>query len=199
MSQTVDGPRYYGKYRGMVINNIDPENRGRVLVQVPDVLPATSSWALPCMPVTGIQSGIYAVPPLGARVWVEFEQGDLDYPIWVGGWWGTMAEVPPLAVVPPPQAPPGQNFALQTQLQNLLLISDVLGPTGGFMLKTTQGATILINDTAGITIQNGKGASITMVGPAITITGATVNIVGTGAVNINAPVVTINQGALVVT
>lgn len=199
MSQTPDGPRYYGKYRGMVINNIDLENRGRILVEVPDVLPLTSSWALPCMPVTGIQCGIYAVPTIGSRVWVEFEQGDPDYPIWVGGYWGTMAEVPALAIIPPPLAPPGQNIALQTLLQNLVLISDVIGPTGGITLKTTLGATIMVNDTTGITIQDGKGAVISMLGPAITITGAVVNIVGTGAVNITAPVVTVNQGALVVT
>jgi len=199
MSQTADGPRYYGKYRGMVINNIDPENVGRLLVEVPDVLPLTSSWALPCMPVTGIQCGIYAVPPIGARVWVEFEQGDPDYPIWVGGYWGTMAEVPALATVPPPLAPPGQNILLQTLLQNTLLISDVVGPTGGFTLKTTLGATIMVNDTTGITIQDGKGAVINMLGPAITITGATINMIGSAAVNITAPVVTINQGALVVT
>lgn len=199
MSQTADGPRYYGKYRGMVIANVDPENRGRVLVQVPDILPLTSTWALPCMPVTGLQSGVYVVPSVGARVWVEFEQGEIDHPIWVGGFWGTMAEVPVLAIIPPPLGPPGQNFMLQTLLQNTLLISDVQGPTGGFMLKTTQGATILINDTTGITIQNGKGAVITMTGPAITITGATINIIGSAAVNINAPAVTVNQGALVVT
>jgi len=78
--------RYYGKYRGLVIENIDPEQIGRVLLQVPDVLgEIPSSWAMPCVPAAGIQSGCFIVPPIGSQVWVEFEQGDPDYPIWTGG------------------------------------------------------------------------------------------------------------------
>ena len=57
---------------------------------------------------------------------------------------------------------------LQTTLQNTLVISDLPGPTGGIMLKSTTGATIIVNDT-GIYIQNGKGASIVMAGPTVTI------------------------------
>jgi hypothetical protein len=54
------------------------------------------------------------------------------------------------------------------------LISDLPGPTGGIMLKSTTGASIIVNDT-GIYIQNGKGASIVMVGPSVTVnTGALV-------------------------
>ena len=87
--------RFYGKYRGTVLNNVDPLQIGRIQVIVPDVstiLP--SSWAMPCAPVAGIQTGVFAVPPIGAGVWVEFEQGDPDYPIWAGCFWGSAAEVP---------------------------------------------------------------------------------------------------------
>ena len=84
--------KYYGKYRGTVINNLDPEFTGRLLVMVPDVTSLTpSSWAVPCVPLagpTGPPMGVYMVPPIGAGVWVEFEQGDLDYPIWSGCFWG---------------------------------------------------------------------------------------------------------------
>src|SRR5262249_54333456 len=85
-----NGPesRYYGKYRGVVVNNADPEMTGRLLVTVPDVPgPAPSSWAVPCVPLagpTGQPMGVYLVPPIGAGVWVEFEQGDPERPIWVG-------------------------------------------------------------------------------------------------------------------
>ena len=58
-------------------------------------------------------------------------------------------------------------FVVQTLLQNTLTITDTPGPTGGFLFKSTTGATLMINDT-GIIIQNGKGASIAMVGPTIT-------------------------------
>ena len=73
-----------------MINNIDPEQIGRIMAQVPDVLGETpSSWAMPCVPAAGIQAGVFVVPPIGSQVWVEFEQGDPDYPIWTGGFWGT--------------------------------------------------------------------------------------------------------------
>jgi hypothetical protein len=158
--------RYYGKYRGTVINNLDPLQIGRIQAIVPDVsniIP--SSWAMPCAPVGGMQHGQFAVPPIGAGVWMEYEQGDPDYPIWVGCFWGTAAEVPALARVVPPVVP---GITLQTVLQNGIVISDLPGPTGGIMLKSTTGATLIVNDT-GIYIQNGKGASIVMVGPTVTV------------------------------
>lgn len=162
--------KYYGKYRGTVINNVDPLQIGRIQVMVPDVSNLVpSSWAMPCVPLAGKQEGTFMVPQIGAGVWVEFEQGDPDYPIWVGGFWGVAAEVPALALVPP-AIPPGQNIVLQTTLQNTLAVSDA-PPTpvsGGIVLKSTTGAMIVVNDS-GIYIQNGKGASIFMVGPSVTI------------------------------
>jgi hypothetical protein len=86
--------RFYGKYRGLVVNNLDPLNMGRIQVMVPEVLgEIPSGWAVPCSPYTGTQAGFFAIPPIGAGVWIEFEAGDTSRPIWVGGWWGT-AEVP---------------------------------------------------------------------------------------------------------
>ena len=157
---------FFGKYRGTVIDNVDPLQTGRIMVQVPDVsnvLPST--WAMPCVPFAGPQSGSFAVPPIGASVWVEFEQGNSDYPIWSGCFWGAAAEVPALALA----APPGvQAIVLQSVGQNTLMISDVPGPTGGILLKSTTGAMIAINDT-GITISNGQGATITLTGPSVTV------------------------------
>jgi len=161
-----DARKFLGKYRGIVVDNIDPMQTGRLLVQVPDVtniLP--SSWAMPCLPFAGIQSGFYAVPEIGSTVWVEFEQGNPDYPIWVGCFWETAAQVPALALA----APPGlQQIVVQTVSQNTLLISDVPGPTGGILLKSSTGALISVSDT-GITISNGQGATILMTGPSVTV------------------------------
>lgn len=171
--------KYYGKYRGLVINNIDPEQIGRVLVQVPDVLGETpSSWAMPCVPAAGIQAGCFIVPPIGSQVWVEFEQGDSDYPIWTGGFWGVVADVPALAIAPP-AIPPGQNIALQTTGQNMLLVSDAppTPATGGIVLKSTTGAMIVVNDS-GIYISNGKGATITMLGPVVDINAGALTVLG---------------------
>ena len=162
--------RYYGKYRGTVIENIDPQQIGRVLVEVPDVLGLTpSSWALPCVPAAGIQSGVFVVPPIGSQVWVEFEQGDPDYPIWTGGFWGSAADVPAFATAPP-AIPPGQNIVMQTTGQNLVMVSDAppTPTTGGIVLKSVSGAMIVVNET-GIYISNGQGATITLIGPAVDI------------------------------
>ena len=158
--------KYFGKYRGTVINNVDPELRGRIQLMVPDVSGfAITSWALPALPIGGLQMGLFSVPMIGSGVWVEFEQGDLDYPIWVGVYWGSAAEVPALSNLLVPGVP---GIAMQTALQNGIVISDVPGPTGGIMLMSTTGAMILINDV-GITISNGQGASIQMTGPTVVI------------------------------
>lgn len=176
MSETNSSNRFYGKYRGTVVNNIDPMQQGRLLVQVPDVGGLTpSSWAEPCVPLagpTGTQMGVYLVPPIGAGVWVEFEQGDPDRPIWTGCRWGSAADIPVLALAGLPVSP---NIVLQTAGQNTIMVSDLPGPTGGIMLKSMTGASIIVNDT-GIYIQNGKGASLTMIGTALTVTGTPVDV-----------------------
>jgi len=161
-----ESPRYYGVYRGTVVNNIDPLNMGRILAIVPDVGGLTpTTYAMPCIPIAGKQMGTFMVPQIGAGVWIQFEAGDPDYPVWTGGWWGSAAEVPALALAGVPGDP---NYVIQTTLQNAIVVSDLAGPTGGIMLKSTTGATIIVNDT-GIYIQNGKGASIVMTGPTVTI------------------------------
>jgi Type VI secretion system/phage-baseplate injector OB domain len=170
LSSAKGNDKFYGKYRGRVLDNIDPQQIGRVSVQVPDVpgmIPA--SWALPCVPAAGPQSGCFVVPPIGAQVWVEFEGGDIDFPIWTGGFWGTAAEVPQLAITLAP-VPPGQNIVLQTTGQNAIVLSDSVPTTvsGGIVLKSPSGATIVVNDL-GVHISNGKGASISLVGPVVTV------------------------------
>jgi len=136
--------RYYGKYRGTVFNNIDPEQRGRIMAIVPAVHGLTpTSWALPCVPIAGKQNGVYVVPKIGDGVWIEFEQGDPDYPIWVGGFWGIAAEVPLAALAGNPADP---NIVIQSLLQQAVIVSDmppsvpppVMPPvptTGGIILR----------------------------------------------------------------
>ncbi len=165
--------QFLGKYRGVVDNNVDPLMRGRLLVTVPGVLgDVPSAWAEPCVPLagpTGTPMGVFMVPPVGSGVWVEFERGDPSHPIWVGCRWGAPADVPPFAHAGVPAAP---SIVFQTLGQNALVISDLPGPTGGIMLKSTSGASLIVNDT-GIYINNGKGASIVMSGPTVDVnTGA---------------------------
>jgi len=87
--QDVVGARHYGKYRGIVSDNQDPNNLGRIRANVPEALgKVVSGWALPSLPYSGNGSGFFRVPPSGAGVWIEFEAGDLSRPIWTGCWWG---------------------------------------------------------------------------------------------------------------
>jgi len=118
-----EGPKYYGIYRGTVTNNVDPMQIGRILATVPDaggLVPTT--WAMPAMPIAGKQMGVYVVPQIGAGVWIQFEAGDPDRPVWTGGWWGNVAEVPALALAGVPANP---NVVIGSMLQNTIVVSDL--------------------------------------------------------------------------
>jgi hypothetical protein len=166
-----DSTRFYGKYRGLVMNNVDPEGRGRLQVQVPDVsqlLPTT--YAEPCFPFTGQNSGFYIVPPPGAGVWVEFEQGDPSYPIWTGGWFARSSEMPSVS-----GQTPGVPIVAITTLTHQIVLNDLPG-AGGILLKTVTGAKIEIN-ALGITIDNGMGAKITLTGPQVDINNGALTVI----------------------
>ena len=166
--------RFYGKYRGMVINNLDVMKLGRIQAQVPDVLGLIpSTWAMPCFPFAGKQSGAFVLPDVGSGVWIEFEQGDPDYPIWTGCWYGVAAEVPGLALAGTPGL---QTYLVQTTGQTTLMLSDTPGPTGGILLKTASGAMISVNES-GITITNGTGATITLTGPTVSINNGALDVI----------------------
>ena len=165
--------RHYGKHRGVVVDNIDPLQLGRVLVQVPKVFNGDARWAMPCVPVAGHQSGLFLLPPIGAPVWVEFEQGEAELPIWVGGYWVDAAELPSMAQAGQAVAP---GLILQTPGQNALAVSDLPGPNGGVVLRSQAGASIAVNE-AGITISNGRGASIVLAGSMVTINDGALTVV----------------------
>jgi len=162
------GKRFWGKYKGTVTINVDPEFRGRIICTVPQVLGVTpSNWCEACTPLagpTGPPMGVYMVPPPGAGVWVEFEGGDPEKPIWSGCRLAS-SNVPPLALAGNPADP---NICIQSLLQNMIMVSDMPPTplTGGIILKSTTGAMIVVNDS-GIYISNGKGAMVTMIGTAI--------------------------------
>jgi uncharacterized protein involved in type VI secretion and phage assembly len=154
--------RFYGKYRGSVESIADPERRGRVTLKVPDVLgKQTSTWAEPCVPLagpTGFPMGVFFVPPERTAVWVEFEGGDTNHPIWVGCIWAGDggAGLPGQAYRGLEGSP---SVVMQTRGRNSLVISDGPAPDGGITLASASGARISINE-AGITIVSADGARI---------------------------------------
>jgi len=152
-------PQLFGKYRGKVANNLDPQQMGRIQVIVPAVLGEGSlSWAMPCAPFAGPSVGFFVLPPVDANVWVEFEGGDPDYPIWSGCFWG-LGEAP--------ASPAIEQMKVWKTDTATFTINDLPG-LGGVKIETATGAKIEITAT-GIEINNGMGGVIKLTGPQVSI------------------------------
>jgi uncharacterized protein involved in type VI secretion and phage assembly len=130
--------RFYGKYRGLVVDNHDPESLGRLTLRVPSVLgpKVVTGWALPCVPYGGdLNQGFLCIPEPGAGVWVEFEEGDLEFPIWVGTFWSKLGR--DNSELPKP------NNADGSEQEN------VQKPPTRKIIKTKRGHTIQFEDADG--------------------------------------------------
>ena len=76
---------YFGKYRGIITDINDPKQMGRIRARVPAITEDfQTGWCLPCLPFAG---KFKFSPSVGDCVWVEFERGKVDYPIWSGMWY----------------------------------------------------------------------------------------------------------------
>jgi len=128
---------YYGKYRGKVENNVDPQQLGRIQVSCPSVLgEGTISWATPSAPYAGSGVGFFAIPPVRANVWVEFEAGNTELPIWSGCFWEDKELPPDMGMA--------EKKVFKTDTATLTL-SDLLGPAGGVTIETKDGKKITMN------------------------------------------------------
>jgi uncharacterized protein involved in type VI secretion and phage assembly len=148
---------HYGKYRGLVTDNNDPKKLGRLRAKVKEVLgDVETGWALPAGPYSGDGEGFYSVPPVGAGVWVEFEAGDVDRPIWAGAWWGEdqlpkdesgTEATPPLKIL---RSEKGMLVALDDSAQTI-----TLSDSGGDNLVTikVQQSQVRIQATAKVIVE----------------------------------------------
>lgn len=153
------GSPFYGKFRGVVTDNRDPLLLGRIRAKVQDVLGENESgWATPSLPYAGKSVGLFLVPPTNAWVWIEFEHGDPDYPIWSGCFWA-QGEVPATPAV-------AEMKVLKTDTATITL-NDLPG-VGGITIETSDGKKITISLT-GIEITDGQGGSIKLTGPQVSI------------------------------
>jgi hypothetical protein len=174
--------RFYGKYRAFVSDNADPEHRGRLRLRIPSVLgkDVISGWALPCAPYGGAAGqGFFFIPDKDAGVWVEFEAGLLEYPVWVGTFWskpGGSSEVPEPANS---QSPPTSKLIRTTN--HTLELAD---GSDGQAIKITDGANQnqVTLDKKGILIQDGNGNKITLKSGEIDIESSKIKL-GSGAVD----------------
>jgi uncharacterized protein involved in type VI secretion and phage assembly len=157
------GNQFFGKYRGTVTDIQDPLMMNRVRAKVPDVMgDLESGWAMPCLPFAGSGLGFFALPAVGAGVWIEFEHGDPDYPIWAGCWIGSAAEAPSDLL-----APPYKKVIIKTEGGHSIILDDTPG-IGGITLQTSGGQKIVMNATS-IEITNGQGGTIKMTGPQVQV------------------------------
>ena len=163
--------KYYGKYRGIVSDTNDPLMIGRIQATVPDVLgDQASGWALPCLPFAGNGMGFVLLPTVGASVWIEFEQGDLDYPVWTGCWWGSASDLPTGAT-----APPYQKTMLVTAGGHRITLDDTSG-SGGIILETSTGQKISMT-SSGIEIETGQGGKIALTGSQVSVNDGALEVI----------------------
>ena len=155
--------QFFGKYRGVVTDNNDPEALGRIRATVSDIFGDNPcGWALPCAPFGGDQAGFFALPSVGAGVWIEFEHGDPDYPIWSGCWRGASTEAPQEL-----QSAAYKKVILQTAGGHRIMLDDTPG-SGGITFETSGGQTIKLSSN-GIELDNGNGATVKLSGPTVKI------------------------------
>ncbi|MFO1272436.1 MAG: phage baseplate assembly protein V [Rubrivivax sp.] len=182
--------RRFGKFRGVVTDNQDPQKRGRVKASVPSVLgDQASDWALPCFPFGGAQGyGWFAVPTVGAQVWVEFEEGDLHRPLWTGTFHQQGSDVPAAASLQDPttyllRTPNGSALELvdksgdeQLALRHPKGAEIVIDKNGTLTLKDAQGATLVLDaDAKSVTLKDANGNEATLDASGVTVKDANGN------------------------
>jgi len=157
LAEYIDEKRY-GKYRGIVSDNKDPQKRGRLKLRIPSVLAdQDTDWALPCLPYGGTaQQGMFMVPEVDAQVWVEFEEGDIHRPIWVGTFWQQESDVPEDAAREEPT-----TRLLQTKSGHILQFDDEEGEEQ-FRLFHPADAEIIIDKNGTISLRDTSGAVLKM-------------------------------------
>ncbi|MBN3947603.1 MAG: baseplate assembly protein [Nostoc sp. NMS7] len=175
---------FYGKYRGVVCDNNDPWKIGRVQAKVEEIFGnKPSGWALPCVPYAGKGVGLFLMPPEGALVWIEFENGDPDYPIWTGCFWAD--EKVPDIVPATPYDP--DTKVLKTDIGKIeikdkgkqsITIEAIINKktihivmdASGIEIRNADGAFVKLNGSV-IEIDNGKSATVKLNGNTVSING----------------------------
>lgn len=162
-----NGPQLNGMFRGEVVNNIDPQQLGRVQITVPSVFGDNPLiWAMPCVPYAGPGVGFFFIPPVGAKLWIMFEGGDPEYPVWIGGYWDSSGDVPASPPIP-------DMKVLKTDTATVTIVD---GPGPSMVTIEGQGGMKIEMSATGIEITNGQGATVTLQGPKTSINGSALEV-----------------------
>lgn len=204
VAQALSRQRAFGKYRGFVVDNADPEKLARVRLHVPALLgEAQTGWALPCLPCGGLANqGLFAVPAIGAQVWVEFEGGNLDFPIWSGTFWQQSGDAPSEAQDPP------TTLVLRSGKGHVVLLEDaddgervkLLHCAGAVLDLDADGNVLLADNNSGkltLDAANGKAILEDVNGNTLTLSssGATLEDANGARIEMSASGVTVSTSA----
>lgn len=137
--------QYFGKYSGIVKDNRDDDKLGVVGVSVPTVFPADE--VVPAR--AALPFGMYFVPENDTRVWVEFEGGDPEFPLWTGVQHAAGTFAAEAAKNPP------TIRAFKTVTGHLLIFDDTDG-SESVVLTDGKNAHKLTFDKDGIKLTDGK-------------------------------------------
>lgn len=144
-------PKCFGKYAGLVVDNVDPEKRAHLKVKVPAVFgPELKVWARPCLPY-----GHFFVPEIDTKIWVEFEAGDPQFPIWVGVWYA-QGEVPPTAELEPPT-----NRMIHTPSGHVVELLDTDGEEK-ILIRHKSNAFITLDQEGSVLAANKNGSYVSL-------------------------------------
>lgn len=191
--------KHYGKHRGFVVDNQDPEKRARLLLRVPGLLgDQITDWALPCLPFGGVaDQGFFSVPQVDAQVWVEFEEGDIQRPIWTGTFWQQEADVPQEAALDEPttrvlKTPSGhilqfddESGAEKIRLYHSAEAEFSMDENGSIQLTDAGGASVTLDASAGeIVVEDANGNTLTMSSSGTTVEDANGNKIEMAAAGI---------------
>ncbi len=161
------GQQFPGLFRGEVSNNIDPDGKGRVQIKMPSVFGSNElTWAMPCVPYAGNNVGHFFIPPNGAKLWIMFEGGVSENPVWLGCFWGDNDTVPASPAL-------AETKMIKTDTVTIT-ITDGVGPPG-VSIETTAGMKIDISPS-GIEISNGLGATVKLEGPKTSVNGSALEV-----------------------
>ena len=154
--------QFYGKYRGIVRDNVDPLGLGRLKLLVPSVLgesdECVTDWAWPCVPFGGAPNqGFFFIPEIEAKVWVEFEEGNLDLPIWVGTFWSRPNDTSDV----PTEATDGlaAHRVIKTPSGHVIELSD-LGGEEKVRILHKDGARIVMDEHGSVVVGNKEGSHL---------------------------------------
>ena len=157
LAREIDEKRY-GKYRAFVTDNKDPQKRGRLKLLVPSVLnEEETDWALPCVPFGGLaDQGVFMIPEVDAQLWVEFEEGNINCPIWIGTFWPENTNVPKEASQEEPT-----TRLIKTPGGHLVQFDDKPGEEK-IVIRHKKKAEIKIDKEGSIELKDAKENSITL-------------------------------------